>query len=679
MDPVSAIGLAGSALGIIDIVTRSVQTLQNLQKIYKDADLTVSLLIGQLSTLKAALCQISEWINTTLVNAPQHHQLVADLTISLDCCERLIRVLNARLHELKRTDSGALSTMGKGLFAWGEKDRREFLNHLNHQTNALNLLLTTFQCRSLSDQGNILRSDESRRVFNLVKDDTSSLLWLRDAESSYSARSTVAENSELLDSTFDFDLELFRSKAYLVAMKSSMKHELARSTTAMQQEAHATGIITDTSDLIDSNNGDDDEDADTIREPPATSWPLREGRAVHGNTDSKICAEEDDCQVQQGLQRNKDLLPPEEDKQQGPVKLATRNPSKRLSLPKPHTTSPATPTSKSNFSNNGNPRVLILGPEKSGKSTLLKAMKLFCEGTYTLAERNAFKYIIFHNIIQSALAILDYGDYMGTSLDLLKPKTILGQLAVMEGGEQSFHVGLREVIDSLWGCFWVQLAFRRSREYELDSSCAYFFDSISRIAQPDYLPTDQDIVRCRVQTTGTSETTFTCSGIFWIVPDVSGAPIERSKWIHRFENAACLIYVADISAYDQSLREDQSVNRLTEDLTLFDSTCNSNWFTNTPIILFLNKVDLFERKFSSSFSTYYCPGYKGRTWDIEAAKEYIRFRFLARYKGSNYIHVEYTSIEGDLDLGELAFNLIKDHITQPSTAEVFPVSGPQAL
>ena len=290
-------------------------------------------------------------------------------------------------------------------------------------------------------------------------------------------------------------------------MKSSMKHELARRTTAMQQEAHATGIITDTSDLFDSNNDDDDEDVDTIREPPATSWLLREGRAVHGNTDPKICAEEDDCQVQQGesnlqdpplaellstrtpwftvnqplqgsirvvrdfvlrdhprrLQRNKDLLPPEEDKHQGPVK------------PKPHTTSSATPSSTSNVSHNGNPRVLILGAEGSGKSTLLKTMKLFCEGIYTRAERNAFKYIIFQNVFQSMRAILEYMDSMGIPLvnsNLLKHETILGQLAVMERGEQSFPVELREVIDSLWRSYWVQSTFRRSGECQLNSSCA---------------------------------------------------------------------------------------------------------------------------------------------------------------------------------------------------------------
>lgn len=145
MDPVSAVGLVGSVLGIIDIVTRSIQTLQTLQTKYKGADLTVSLLIGQLSTLKAALFQISEWINASLVNAPQHRQLVADLTVSLQCCEVLMRVLSARSSELQRTDSGSLSAMAKGKFVWEETDRRDFLDHLNHQTNALNLLLTAFQ------------------------------------------------------------------------------------------------------------------------------------------------------------------------------------------------------------------------------------------------------------------------------------------------------------------------------------------------------------------------------------------------------------------------------------------------------------------------------------------------------------------------------------------------------
>lgn len=38
------------------------------------------------------------------------------------------------------------------------------------------------------------------------------------------------------------------------------------------------------------------------------------------------------------------------------------------------------------------------------------------------------------------------------------------------------------------------------------------------------------------------------------------------------------------------LYEDESVSRLTEATTLWDSIANSRWFKRTAIILFLNKV-----------------------------------------------------------------------------------------
>ena len=81
----------------------------------------------------------------SLVNASQHHRLVADLTVSLDCCKVLADLLNDRLQDLDRTETGSLSTLGKGQLVWEETDMRDYLNHLNHQTNALNLLLTAFQ------------------------------------------------------------------------------------------------------------------------------------------------------------------------------------------------------------------------------------------------------------------------------------------------------------------------------------------------------------------------------------------------------------------------------------------------------------------------------------------------------------------------------------------------------
>lgn len=37
-----------------------------------------------------------------------------------------------------------------------------------------------------------------------------------------------------------------------------------------------------------------------------------------------------------------------------------------------------------------------------------------------------------------------------------------------------------------------------------------------------------------------------------------------------------------------------------ESMKLFDSICNNKWFTDTSIILFLNKKDLFEEKIKKS-------------------------------------------------------------------------------
>ncbi|EDR03876.1 G protein alpha-subunit [Laccaria bicolor S238N-H82] len=48
--------------------------------------------------------------------------------------------------------------------------------------------------------------------------------------------------------------------------------------------------------------------------------------------------------------------------------------------------------------------------------------------------------------------------------------------------------------------------------------------------------------------------------------------------------------------YDQMLYEDESVDCMQEELSLFDLVCNSRWFIKTSIILFFNKIDLLTKK-----------------------------------------------------------------------------------
>lgn len=140
-----AIGLAGSVVSIVDILAKSVNFLLNLQTKYKQADLTVSLLIGQLSTLKAALNQISEWITSSLVAVSQHEQLVSDLTISIEGCKVLVLALDDRINSFDRNADHTLNSRGKAQLLWEENGTTDYLNHLSNHINALNLLLTALQ------------------------------------------------------------------------------------------------------------------------------------------------------------------------------------------------------------------------------------------------------------------------------------------------------------------------------------------------------------------------------------------------------------------------------------------------------------------------------------------------------------------------------------------------------
>jgi len=275
-------------------------------------------------------------------------------------------------------------------------------------------------------------------------------------------------------------------------------------------------------------------------------------------------------------------------------------------------------------------KMLLLGAGESGKSTILKQMKLIHEGGYSPDERESFKEVIFSNTVQSMRCIVEAMEGMEIPLHDARNEyhiqTVFMQPSQIETTSMPKELGA--AIKSLWMDVGVQECFRRSREYQLNDSAKYYFDSIDRIAQADYLPTDQDVLRSRVKTTGITETTFLIGDITYRMFDVGGQRSERKKWIHCFENVTTILFLVAVSEYDQLLLEDDSVNRMQEALTLFDSICNSRWFIRTSIILFLNKIDRFREKLPISPMKHYFPDYEGGD-DYNAACDYILNRFVS--------------------------------------------------
>ena len=150
----------------------------------------------------------------------------------------------------------------------------------------------------------------------------------------------------------------------------------------------------------------------------------------------------------------------------------------------------------------------------------------------------------------------------------------------------------REIADAvrgLWKDQAVKDAVKRSREFQLNDSAVYYFNAIDRMAAPGYMPTDQDILRSRVKTTGITETTFKVGELTYKLFDVGGQRSERKKWIHCFENVTALVFLVSLSEYDQMLYEDESVvSDLFEDL--LSRSSSSSQFVYAPFVCFFLPV-----------------------------------------------------------------------------------------
>lgn len=176
-------------------------------------------------------------------------------------------------------------------------------------------------------------------------------------------------------------------------------------------------------------------------------------------------------------------------------------------------------------------------------------------------------------------------------------------------------------------CMWkhpeIQQTLIRSDSFQLcERNLQHFVDRIWELTEENALPTNEDCVRIYWKTggilisplsfsvqlpaegstsTSTSSSTSTSTTTSTTTKDIDlwdmdGHRCYRRNWHNRFDNTEMVIFVVNLCGYNQVLWENDTANRLEDELDLFDNVVNCEMFENVRVVLVLNRKDTFREK-----------------------------------------------------------------------------------
>ncbi|CAG9806756.1 unnamed protein product [Chironomus riparius] len=319
-------------------------------------------------------------------------------------------------------------------------------------------------------------------------------------------------------------------------------------------------------------------------------------------------------------------------------------------------------------------KLLLLGTGESGKSTFIKQMRIIHGSGYSDDDKRSFIKLIYQNISMAMQSMIhameslkiEYSD----EKNIEKAQQILSHDLTPA---QNVQLSLMSSIKELWADAGIQECYERRREYQLIDSAKYYLNDLERIEKDDYLPTEQDLLRARVPTTGIIEYKFKLDNIYFRIVDVGGQRSERRKWIHCFENVTSIIFISALSEYDQVLFESSDVNRLEESMALFKTLITSNWFQESSVLLFLNKKDLLQEKIMNSHLDDYFPEFYGPRKDIIAARNFILQMFVNLNPDEDKTIYSHFTCATDTENMKFVSAAVKDTILQSNISTYLPM------
>ncbi|KAJ6252106.1 guanine nucleotide-binding protein g(o) subunit alpha [Anaeramoeba flamelloides] len=308
-------------------------------------------------------------------------------------------------------------------------------------------------------------------------------------------------------------------------------------------------------------------------------------------------------------------------------------------------------------------KMLLLGTGDSGKSTFLKQMQFLYSGGFSFQECQTYRKAIRMGCVEYTKILLKS---LGTfDLALSTENKIVKQdfLNIVKEKPHTFTQEIAQLIKTLWEDAAMKKCFLQRHKIQLPASAGYFLDRISEIADEYYKPNKNDILFCRIPTTGVKELKIEINGYTWNLVDVGGQRSERRKWVHYFDDVDILIFVIALDGYAEKLFENHLVNRMSESISVFENIVNNNYFRKKDLVILYNKTDIFKQNLTKIPIKSTFPEYKGKN-TYEEGSEFFKEKFMKCIIKKNQNISSYNTCGIETDIMKNVFEEIKKSLRE---------------
>ncbi|GAA5970448.1 hypothetical protein JCM11641_001713 [Rhodosporidiobolus odoratus] len=132
-------------------------------------------------------------------------------------------------------------------------------------------------------------------------------------------------------------------------------------------------------------------------------------------------------------------------------------------------------------------KALLLGPGESGKSTICKQMRLCVQSAQVILAALPSLSLTFPSTLENTADVLLFAE-----VDNLADR----------GSDGEMKDEISEALQLFWATEGAKKAVEQSAHFSPNDSAGYFLDAVRRTSAQHYLPTTQDILYARVQSTG---------------------------------------------------------------------------------------------------------------------------------------------------------------------------------